>query len=182
LLNRHHADVQAAAREVVARPTIVAPAQGTAEALPPAVPVPTAASPGTEQQQLRGQRRKQRYDEVPELHSQGLSHRAIAERVGMHRSTVQRFLEAGSFPERAGRHYARQTDCHTDYLQQRWAEGCRNAVQLFVELWARGFRGSYYAVRRQLARWRKAETTAGAGTGSKAPQPVGIERPSARRV
>lgn len=181
-VDRHHADVQAAAKVVVASPPAALPDQEKADASPPAAPVPPAAPPRTEGQPVRRQRRKQRYEQVLELHRQGLSHRAIADRLGMHRSTVKRFVAAGVFPERAGRRYARRTDSHADYLQQRWAEGCRNAAQLFIELKARGFGGSYYAVRRQLARWRKAEPAGRGGARPNAPVPVGIERPSARRV
>jgi len=100
----------------------------------------------------------------------------------MHRSTVKRFVDAGAFPERASRRYARRTDRFLAYLRQRWSEGCRNAAQLFTELKARGFGGSYYSVRRQLAHWREAAAPDGDGRGAKVGIPEAIERPSARRV
>jgi transposase len=102
--------------------------------------------------------------------------------LGIHRNTVKRFLEAGAFPERAGRRYARRTDCFAGYLKQRWAEGCRNAAQLFEELQAQGCRGSYYSVRRQLARWRKVDPAPAVGREARAIAETGRERPSARRV
>lgn len=181
-VDRHHADVQAAAREVVADAPEAVLHQGKTEPSPPTAPVPRGASSQTERQQVRRQRREQQYIQVLELHGQGLSHRAIADRLGIHRSTVKRLVEADSFPERAGRRYARRTDRFADYLKQRWSEGCHNAAQLFAELQARGFRGSYYAVRRQLARWRQAPPPGGAGAGPTAPAAIVCQRPSARRV
>ena len=92
---------------------------------------------------------------MKELQQQGMTHRAIARRLGINRATVRRFVQAESFPERARRRVPRGTDPVTDFLQRRWNEGCRNAVQLFGELKIQGFDGSYYMVRRRLARWRQ---------------------------
>ena len=176
-VDRHHAEVATAAQEG-AIATVPGPgrdaAANTAAAAAPRV------LPGAERQKVRRQRRQQRYEQVLELNRQGLSHRAIADRLGMHRSTVRRFVGAGTFPERAGRRYGRRTDPFADYLKQRWDEGCRNAAQLFAELQARGFQGSYYAVRRQLAPWRRAAPPGGTCAGPVATRSLG--RPSARRV
>jgi transposase len=177
-----HANLQAVVREVVVRSPIAVADQEKTGPSPPSAPVPPAASPRTERQQVRRERREQRYEQPLELHRQGLPQRVIADLLGMHRSTVKRFIEAGVFPERAARRYARRTDQYTDYLKQRWAEGYRNAAHLFVDLKARGFHGSYYAVRRQLAVWRRAEPAEGAGAGPRTPVPIAIERPSARPV
>lgn len=105
--------------------------------------------------QERRQRRLERYAQVKDLHEQGLAHRAIARQLGMNRATVRRFVQAESFPERAVRRVPRRTDQWTDFLQRRWNEGCRNAVQLFDELKGQGFDGSYHMVRRRVARWRR---------------------------
>jgi hypothetical protein len=121
------------------------------------------------------------YDEVLALHGEGISQRVIANRLGIHRSTVRRFVEAGSFPERAERPSARRTDGFADYLKERWAAGCQNAMQLYGELQARGYSGSYYSVRRQLAPWRSALPPSGEGPVPK-PVPAVMGRPSARRV
>jgi transposase len=181
-VDRHHADVPAAAREVVASPAEAAPQQEQAPGESPASTVSPCTPPRTERQRVRRQRREQRSAQVLDLHRQGLSHRVLAERLGMHRSTVKRFIEAGAFPERANRRYARRTDRFRDYLKQRWSEGCWNAAQLYAEWKARGFGGSYYSVRRQLARWRPADGSSGDRTSAKAAAPDVIERPSARRV
>jgi transposase len=116
----------------------------------------------TQRQEDRRQRRHDRYQQVKDLHQLGIAHREIARRLGMNRATVRRFVRAESFPERASRRTPRRTDQAIDFLQRRWNEGCRNAVRLFEEMKTNGFEGSYYMVRRRLARWRRqgvSETT-----------------------
>jgi transposase len=108
-----------------------------------------------QRQQERRQRRQDCYRQVKELHQQGIAHREIAQRLGLNRDTVLRFIRAESFPERAHRQTRQGTDQVVDYLQRRWNEGCRNAAHLYKELKVRGFEGSYYMVRRCVARWRK---------------------------
>ncbi len=51
-------------------------------------------------------------------------------------------MQADQFPEIATRR-ARGSilDAYTPYLHERWQAGCRNAVQLWHEIQARGFRG-----------------------------------------
>jgi transposase len=120
-------------------------------------PTPCTAPRPTRDQELRERRRTkrlERYQEILELRSQGLSGREIGRRLGIHRSTVRQFLRAGGFRERAERRYYRRTDTFEEQLRQRWDEGCHNAKRLFADLQQRGFRGSYYMVRRTVARWR----------------------------
>jgi len=136
-VDRHHAEIRAAARAIIADTTTPVPAQ---------TDVPAAAAPAealasvrqTERQKERRHRRERLYDEVLALHGEGISQRVIAARLGVHRSTVRRFVESGSFPERAGRRSARRTDCFIDYLKDHWAAGCRNAMRLYAALQARG--------------------------------------------
>ena len=54
-----------------------------------------------QRQQERRQRRLERYQQVKELHQQGVAHREIGRRLGMNRATVRRLMRAESFPERA---------------------------------------------------------------------------------
>jgi transposase len=115
-------------------------------------PKPTRYS---QRQQERRRRRLELYEQVRTLHRQGTSFREIGRQLGLNRATVRRFAQAGVFPERAARRTPRRTDRVADFLHGRWQEGCRNAMQLFEELKAQGFDGSYYMVRRRLARWRQ---------------------------
>jgi len=99
-------------------------------------------------------RRFEQYSQVIGLRKLGTSVRQIALQAGLNRGTVQRYLHAGQFPERAARQYRRQIDSFINYLRRRWEEGCHNAVQLTQELTKLGFVGSYYMVRRCVADWR----------------------------
>jgi transposase len=118
---------------------------------------------------------------VLELKRQKISNREIARRLNMHRSTVRRFLNAGTFPERATRTYYSRADSVAEYLRQRWEEGCQNAVQLTNELRQRGFDGSYDTVRRRVARWRQRSVAASTGPITQA-NPKKVRRPSSNCI
>jgi transposase len=174
VVDRHHAHVLEAAKTVAT----------SQEAEPPAAEMPAVApaSPprAVARSQHRRARRLERYEQVLELNERGVSLRAIARRLGMHRRTVRRWLRAGSFPERARRHTTSGTDPFVDYLKRRWDEGCHNAAQLSREIRALGFGGSAMMVRRRVARWRRGEPTRGRRPSD--PRPPAIKRPSSRRV
>jgi transposase len=123
----------------------------------------------------RRNRRLEKYEQVMELHHKGMSYREIGRRLNINRETVGRYIRAGEFPERATRKYASKTDRFTDHLAQRWKEGCHNAAQLFRELEAIGFTGSYCSVRRRVAHWDRSNG------GSSTARPPNVQPPSARR-
>src|SRR5919109_5272096 len=85
-----------------------------------------------------GQRRPERYQQVMELHQRGISKRAIALQLGLHRRTVRGWLRAGQFPERHVTQRRSSVDGWLSYLQKRWAEGCHNRSQLWRELQSQG--------------------------------------------
>ena len=88
--------------------------------------------------------------QVQALHQQGASILQIAQQLRMRRAPVRTFVTAKSFPERAAkRQQASILDPYLPYLQQRWADGCTNASQLWREMKTNGYRG----VRKQVARW-----------------------------
>jgi transposase len=103
-------------------------------------------------QQGRREERLARYEQVIALHKQGLSQQAIAQQVGISLRTVQRWLAAGTFPERKPREQASQLDRYLPYLLGRWEEGCHNMACLFRELVEQGYKGSYASVRDNLVR------------------------------
>ena len=178
LLDRHVGNVTAAAR--VAAETRGPPAtrEPQASELSPTV---SDSSPITIT--AARERRLARYRQVMDLHVQGVSLREIGRRLGLHRSTVRRFVRAGQFPERATRSYGHLTDRFEASLRQRWAAGCHNARQLYREVRSQGFRGSYCAVRRCVGAWRE-PGEAGHTPGTK-PNPKrrgAVTRPSSRRV
>ncbi|GHO82577.1 transposase [Dictyobacter formicarum] len=97
-------------------------------------------------------RRQARYEEVVMLYKQGMSILGIADQLRMSRSTVRNFVYAGAFPERATALRTKSLlDPYVPYLEQRWAQGCRNANQLWKEVVAQGFTGEYKVVNRWLA-------------------------------
>jgi transposase len=93
-----------------------------------------------------------RYEEVVTLYKQGMGILGIADHLRMSRSTVRNYVSAGAFPERANVLRTRSLlDPYIPYLEKRLAQGCRNAHQLWEELKAQGFRGSYKPVNHWLA-------------------------------
>ncbi len=92
------------------------------------------------------------YQQVISLHEQGMTQSAIAEQIGVHLRTVQRWLAAGAFPEPKRHRYVSQLDPYLPYIFQRWEQGCHNMARLFQELVARGYQGSYASVRDNLVR------------------------------
>jgi transposase len=97
--------------------------------------------------QLHRTERLARYEQAIALRKQGLSHQAIAERVGVGHSTVQRWVAAGAFPERKRREQASQLDPYLSFIRERWSQGCHNMARLSRELITKGYQGSYESVR-----------------------------------
>jgi len=129
VLSRKHTVLKEAAAGVDrlgAEPNQVAPTPS-----PPLSVPPTSQRPSRKEQlrQARRARRLGRYEEVAALYEQGFSQRAIGRQLGIATRTVQRFLKAGSFPERAQR--ARRPTMltpHESYLRERWTAGCHNST------------------------------------------------------
>jgi transposase len=114
--------------------------------------------------QVARDRRLARYQQVQALYQQGVSMVQIATRLGMGRATVRKFVAAAVFPERAvQRRQPSMLDPYVPYLQQRRAEGCTNASQLWREIAAQGYPG----VRKQVARWVQQQRIEPAPTGPK---------------
>jgi len=110
-------------------------------------------SPQLEQlQRARREERLARYEQVIALRKQGLSYQAIASRVGMGASTVQSWLAVETFPERKPREQGNKLDRYLPYVVERWAQGCHNIAQIYQELLARGYKGSYASVYGNIVR------------------------------
>ena len=90
------------------------------------------------------------YHSVRQLADQGVPLLQIAGRLSLARGTVRKYARATAFPERA-KHPAQPSiiDRYAHYLQQRLEAGCWNASQLWREIQADGYGGTY----RQVARW-----------------------------
>lgn len=94
VVHRHHRQLRTAAEQV----------KRAAMDAAGCVQIETKSSLTKLQQQQAGKRdrRKGRYDQVIELHAQGLSSSKIAAKVGVSPETVQRWVRAGGFPEWGG--------------------------------------------------------------------------------
>src|SRR5713226_8680315 len=119
------------------------------------------------QKQVRRDKRYARYEDVRTLFEQGLSQRAIARKLKLSRATVGKFVQAEEYPEM---HHAKRgarrslLDPYKGYIVQRWQHGCRNSVQLYDEIAARGFTGSAPLLRKFLAELRKKHQQAGSAS------------------
>src|SRR6266487_110424 len=69
------------------------------------------------------------------LREQGMKAKEIANRVGLGRRTVQRWLTQGEYGETNYHHQHRSRfDAYEAYVMRRWDEGCHNIQQLWREI------------------------------------------------
>lgn len=128
---------------------------------PPLSPVaqelPSTTIAHTRAERERAERRERglaRYTEATELRRRGATLRAVSNTIGVSTRTLRRWALRGGYPERTDYQRRSILDPFRPYLAQRWAEGCRNALQLWREIRAQGFSGSKEIVRYHLSRWR----------------------------
>jgi transposase len=118
-----------------------------------------------------------RFEEVRRLRQLGWSQRAIGQQLGLSTKTIRRWLSHEDFPEyRYSIARPSKLDGYKPYLNQRFAEGCHNARQLWEEVRAQGYRGGCTMVREYLAGLRgtaqqEPGTAGGRQPGSKLPRP-----------
>jgi transposase len=174
MLDRHQTALQAAAVSLV-EPPLATETPPTTTSLaphgdPPPAPLPLpATSPASaaaalatqprpradQERQVRRARRQERYAAVLELHQHGLSLRAIARQLHISRKTVQRYLAAGSFPERATPPpQPSLLDPYLPYLRQQLEAGHENGMQLWRDIRAQGYSGSHGLVSRWVTHHR----------------------------
>ena len=126
----------------------------------------------------RHEQRQARYEEMARLHRGGMPIRRIARRLGMARNAVRRWLRAGEATVYRRAPGQSALDRHLGYVEQRWAEGCRNSARLWRELRDQGFDGGYDIVRR----WAKRRRDLAAVIGDQQ-RPLPLWRvPSSRRT
>jgi transposase len=149
------------------------PAKASASPSPAELPVLPWQQRAEEAGRQRHAAQLARYEAIHQLHTAGADIAHIARTVGVSRETVYRYLRLPGPPARM-RLPARRAalDPYRPYLEQRWAEGCRNGKRLWREIRAQGFTHSSSGVARFVARLRRAE---------RAGQPVATTRRAARR-
>jgi len=87
------------------------------------------------------------YEQTLALRDQGENLITIARKLEMSTTTVTKYLKAGHFPERKAQPVgSKALRPYTAYLDQRWAEGCHVAKQLWREICQQGYDRSPSAV------------------------------------
>jgi transposase len=102
--------------------------------------------------------RTDRYHQLLELRKAGLTLKESARRLGMGERTVRYWLTRGipyGKPELRHKRHRRGFDLYADYVTERWKQGERNGLQLWRELQAQGYKGSWRTVYRLLALLRE---------------------------
>ncbi len=95
--------------------------------------------------------RYERYQQVVALREQGVKIKEIANRVGLGRRTIQRWLAQGTYAEtQYHKPHRSHFDAYAAYVTQRWDEGCHNIQQIWRELKAQGYPHSDRALRAHL--------------------------------
>lgn len=113
---------------------------------------PTAAERASEASFAR---RQARYEEAARLRAAGISLSRIAALLGAERKTVRGWLRLGHAPLWHKPRRGGVLDAYAAFLDRRWAEGCRNAAQLWRELVDAGFTGRPATVRAWAGQRRK---------------------------
>ena len=125
-------------------------------------PIPSARplSPTKQQEAARRAAREARWTAVHDRRARGDSIRRIADTLHLHRRTVRRLLDSADPPHNHGAHprcggiSSPKLTPFAEYLQQRWREGCTNAVRLYGELVERGYDGSRTLLSEAVRSWR----------------------------
>jgi len=147
-----------------------------------AVPVPPPPTPSRAAQQAaqRAAARQALYDTIWALHRQGQPVAAIAVQVHRDRRTVQHYLRLPTWPQPQHRSsYGRSVlNPYKAYVLERWNAGCRLASQLFREVQAQGYPGSYRRVAAYTSRLRQAQGLAPRRQGRRQTLPVVAEPPT----
>jgi transposase len=143
-----------------------------APSAPPAAPGAGHPLWGHGADPAKREERLSRYERAVELRRRGAYVEDIASEVGLSQRTVVAWLNAGGLPERGRPRRKKPSPVapYADYLYRRWQERCINMAQLYREIRAMGYEGSYDAVADHVRCLRKglvppAEPAAGCGGG-----------------
>lgn len=124
-------------------------------------------------------RRQALYDEAVRLRQGGATLKSIAVALGTPSRTLAYWFATGHAPLCDRRPSGSILDPFRGYLEQRYAEGCRNARQLWRELREQDFQGRPSIVRVWIGRWNKAASGGVPARGSSGP---GWKLPSVHAV
>jgi hypothetical protein len=165
-----------------AAPISTAPHSSPSEPVLSAVGKRSKEPPAREQsRQAKREARQAHHRLARELRAQGLTIRAIAQRIGLSLKAVVRCPRDPRCPDwRSGRQPPTQLDRYEGLVDQWVANGGRNSAALYWQLRERGCPASYDAVRRYVN--RKIGTTGRPGRRTGPAQPSALPPPSARKL
>lgn len=127
----------------------------------------------------RHRHRRAIFDQVMELSRLGWSQLAIRRELGPDLKTIRKWQKnrvPGSWVRK--RHKPSAVEPFENYLRQRWAQGCRNATQLYREVGEQGYRGNAKTFRA----WVKIRLRQDAPAPKPGPPPVNLSwRPPSPR-
>lgn len=114
---------------------------------------------GKQQAQVARERRQEKLDlfqTIQQLRAAGLKVSQIAERLGINRRRIDKWVRLDTLPERS-RMQARagMVASFHDYLRQRWEAGCRHGRTLFAEIRELGYLGSFSRLAEFISPWRQ---------------------------
>lgn len=161
MFERHPAELRAAAQKMY---ELTHPSESSAVETP--TDSPTCAAPPSQT------RRQYLFNEVKALAAQGYSKRAIALQLHMHRATVDRYIHVDELPQRRPPQTVSSVTPYLPYIEQRWEEGCRTIQQLWQEIQAQGYTGSYSSVRRALRRFQSGDARRNPKSSPPPPRPL----------
>jgi transposase len=106
------------------------------------------------------QRQLEMYAQVRALVGQGWGVGTIARHLKLTRITVRKYRDMEVFHDQRTSFRVSEVERYRAYLEQRWAEGCSEAKQLWLELQEQGYRGGYKSVWQFTRYWKLPETLA----------------------
>ena len=108
-----------------------------------------------QQRQHIRKKHQAQFDEVHRLRKEGYSIRAISRTLHISREKIRKYLVNDQPPAYKRRRQKTILDPYWSYLEQRWTEGCRNGMDLWKEIQAMGYSGTYQSMARQIITLRK---------------------------
>ncbi len=100
------------------------------------------------------------YQQVRALSKQGWSVAALARHLKLTKTTVRKYRDMETFRDQRTTARPSALEPYRALVEQRWAEGCTEVKQLWQEVQAQGYRGSYKSVWMFTRGWQPPATPA----------------------
>jgi transposase len=153
VLTRRYMVLQTVFKETFLTP----PKTEWSEEMPSNAPAPARKSTQYEQQrQLIREKHQVQHMEIHQLKAQGMGIRAISRQLHLSREKVQRYFYSDQPPVYQRRKMKNMLDPYRAYIEQRWQAGQRNGVQIWQEIRAMGYPGTYQSMAREIRHLRAA--------------------------